>query len=238
MPARLDKLKSRDNIDAVLALAMAVESAGMRQPAARELDYREAVLACAEKVRERPCRAIPGVPRPASGSMTNHDPTDAEIDATIGRVNALAMAALTDHPQRERIREMLEQGGWLCCRRDEPDHSELFIGRLDDPGLRPEDAEPVEIVPRVRLPPRRISSARGQSCRESRDGTGSLYTKTDGNGRETGTATGARMAGRSNAASAPSATPATAPDSPARWPRPSCDASSPKRAPSALPASG
>lgn len=91
------------------------------------------------------------------------DPTDAEIDATIGRINDLAIAALTDHPQRERVLEMLAQGGWLCCRRDEPDHLELFIGWLDDPGLRPADVDPLETIPLVRLPRRVILHTPGQN---------------------------------------------------------------------------
>jgi len=96
--------------------------------------------------------------------MTN-EPTDDQIDALLERIEALALAALIDHPQRERVVEILAAGGHLFARRDDT-HVDFFVGWFADPALRPPDADPHEVVKLLRAPRRVLlggASGRGDS---------------------------------------------------------------------------
>jgi len=47
------------------------------------------------------------------------EPTDAEIDSLLARIEDLALASLQDHPQRDRVVEIIAAGGHLFARRDD-----------------------------------------------------------------------------------------------------------------------
>ncbi len=84
------------------------------------------------------------------------DPTDAEIDAMLERVETFVCAALLNHPQQARALEMLAQGGHLFSRPVGDSRFEFLVGWFDDPRMRPPDADPQEIVPIVRVPRRAL----------------------------------------------------------------------------------
>jgi len=94
------------------------------------------------------------------------EPTDDEIDALIARTEDLALASLVDHPQRERVVEILAAGGALFARRDDDTHISLFVGWFADPAMRPPDADPAEVVKLLRAPRRVLlggATGRGES---------------------------------------------------------------------------
>jgi len=80
----------------------------------------------------------------------NPGPSDEQLDALIARTWTLARAALVDHPKRDRVREMVEQGAGLLIRRVGPGRFQLFVGWVT--GYLPDGADPEEIVPLATLP--------------------------------------------------------------------------------------
>jgi len=94
------------------------------------------------------------------------EPTPEQIDDLVGRIDSLAEAALIDHPQRERAVEILAAGGHLFARRDGDAHIDLYVGWLQDPEMRPADADPHETIRPLRAPRRVLlggATGRGNS---------------------------------------------------------------------------
>jgi len=81
------------------------------------------------------------------------EPNREQIDALLERIEALALAALRDHPQRARAVQIIAGGGNLFARRDDT-HISLYVGWFADPALRPPDADPHETIRLLRAPRR------------------------------------------------------------------------------------
>lgn len=93
------------------------------------------------------------------------DHRDEQIDAMIARTWMLARAALVNHPQRERIGEMVEQGAGLLIRPLGAGRFQLFIGFVA--GYLPDGADPEEVVPLVSLPRMAIVGGLDDADREA-----------------------------------------------------------------------
>jgi len=93
------------------------------------------------------------------------EPTREQVDALLERIESLALAALVDHPQRERVVEIVAGGGALFARRHDA-HIDLYVGWFADAALRPPDADPAEVIRLLRAPRRVLlggASGRGDS---------------------------------------------------------------------------
>ena len=93
------------------------------------------------------------------------EPTDDQVDSLLARIEDLALAALQDHPQRDRAVEIIAAGGNLFARREDT-HVDIYVGWFADPEMRPPDADPAEVVKLLRAPRRVLlggASGRGDS---------------------------------------------------------------------------